>query len=275
MTAPVSVKWRFNIAVLTYFRKHFSHAAGSVTRQNDTGTPQHHWQTFDQTERLFNRKRFHYTGRIHEQLTPKFEKTFEAILLNTTIGHDGYLMTEEEKEQKSRRNISLLEKELEDNPDDPYTLYQLGKGYDIIGAFDKSGAYYQKALSHDLDTTLAYVQSLIISCGEALLRTGQYAKALELQKYIEANLDSADYFYLMGRIFLTNKQYEPALDCFEKATSFETANTFGANSFLSYYEIGRLLTMISEWGMARNYFNMCGNYEPALQAIKILDQNNV
>ena len=258
-----------------YFRKHFSHAVGSITRQNLSGTPSQHWQTFDQTERLFNRKRYQYTGRIHEQVTPKFEKTFEAILLNTVIGHDGYLMTEEEKKAKSHRNISLLEMELSDSPNDPYIMYQLGKSYDLVGAYDKSVSCYEKVLSHDLDTTLAYVHSLITSYAEDLLQTGQHIKALELQKYKEALSDSADYLYSMGMIYVKNEHYENALDCFEKAVTLENSNKLGTNSFLSYFEIGRILTMISEWAMARKYFEMCGNYEPALQAIKILDQNNV
>lgn len=259
----------------TYFRKHYSHAVGSVTRQNLTGSPEHHILTFDQTERLFNKKHFHYTRKIHEQLTPKVGKDFEAILLNTTIGHDGYLMTEAEKEIKSHRNISLLKEELAQEPDNPYILYQLGKGCDMIADFDNAIEYYAKALSYDLDPTLAYVQSLVISYGEDLLKTNQSARALELQQYLDSITDSADYLYIMGIIFVKNELYENALNCFEKATTFECAHKQGANSFLSFFEIGRILTMISEWKLARNYFEMCGNFDPALQAIKILDQNHV
>lgn len=264
-----------DIKEMTYFKKHLSHAVGSVTRENITGSPKHPGQTIDQTERFFNRKRYHYTGRIHEQVTPKFEKTFEAFLLNTVIGHDGYLMTDEQREAKSYRNVSLLEKELASDPDNPYIMYQLGKGYDIINAYDKSCFCYEKALSHDLDPSLAYVHALIIAYGEALLETNQHTKALALQKYMDVLSSSADYLYIMGMIYVKNDVYDNALDCFEKAVSFETANKLGANSFLSYYEIGRILSMISEWAMARKYFEMCGNYGPALHAIKILNENNL
>lgn len=264
-----------DIEELTYFRKKLSHAVGSVTRQNITGTPEHPGRTVDQTERFFNRKRYRYSGRIHEQVTPKFEKTFEAFLLNTVIGHDGYLMTEAERTAKSHRNISLLEKELADDPDNPYIMYQLGKGYDIIDAYDKSCVCYEKALTHDLDPSLAYVHALIIAYGEALLETKQHIKALELGKYAEALSASADYAYLMGTIYLRNDRYEDALDYFEKATNFETANKVGVNTFLSYYEIGRILSMISEWQLARKYFEMCGNYAPAVHALNVLNQNNL
>lgn len=264
-----------DIEELTYFRKHLSHAVGSVTRQNITGTPDTPAWTIDQTERFFNRKRYHYTGRIHEQLTPKFDKSFESFLLNTIIGHDGYLMSEKQRQEKSQRNISLLKKELEENPDQPYLMFQLGKGYDIINDYHSSSIYYEKALFHDLDFSLAYVQALILAYGEALLALQQYKKALSLQKYMDVLSDSADYFYLMGNIYLKNERYEDALNNFERAVTFKTANKIGTNSFLSYYEIGRLLSMISEWQTARKYFELCGNYKPALHAIKVLDENKL
>lgn len=260
---------------LTYFRKHLSAAVGSVTRENLTGSPEQLSMTCDQTERFFNRKRYLYTGRIHEQLTPKFDKSFETYLLNTSIGHDGYLMTEEERMTKSHRNISLLEKELAQNPDNPYILYQLGKGYEMINDMPAACSYYQKALGFDLDPELAYVQAMIISYGEALLGMEKYDEALQFEGIYDAFANTADFVYLMGIIYLKNELYENALSQFEKAVTFPSARKIGANSFLSYYEIGRILSMISEWETARSYFQQCGEYPPAVHALKVLDENGL
>lgn len=260
---------------LTYFRKHLSAAVGSVTRENLTGSPLQPSMTCDQTERFFNRKRYHYTGRIHEQLTPKFDKTFETFLLNTTIGHDGYLMTEAERAAKSQRNISLLEKELAQNPANPYLLYQLGKGYEMINDYAGACSYYQKALGFDLDPELAYVQALVVSYGEALLGMQKYHEALQLEGIYDSFANTADFLYLMGIIYLKNELYENALTQFEKAVTFPNARKSGANSFLSYYEIGRILSMISEWEMARSYFLKCGEYPPAVHALKVLEESRL
>lgn len=260
---------------LNYFRKHLSAAVGSVTRENLTGSPDHPSITCDQTERFFNRKRYHYTGRIHEQLTPKFDKSFETYLLNTFIGHDGYLMTKEERTAKSHRNISLLEKELAQDPDNPYILYQLGKGYEMIGDMSTTCSYYQKALEFDLDPELAYVQAMVVSYGEALLSMKKYKEALQFEGIYDAFSNTADFVYLMGIIYLKNELYEQALSQFEKAVIFPNARKAGANSFLSFYEIGRILSMISEWNMARSYFMQCGDYPPAVHALKVLDENGL
>lgn len=260
---------------LDYFRKHLSHAAGSVTRLNLTGTPENPAMITDQTERFFSKKLYQYTGIIHEQLTPKYEKSFETFLLNATIGHDGYLMSEADRLKKAERNISLLNKQLSERPDDPYTLYQLGKGYEIINDAETACKYFEQAIRPNLDPELAYVQALIVSYGEALLTLGQKEKALSLENIYEQFATTADFVYLMGIIYLENKNYEKALEQFEKALTYPTARKIGANSFLSYYEIGRILSMISEWDMARSYFEKCGDYQPALQALAILTENQL
>ncbi len=262
---------------LAYFRKQLSHAAGSVTRRNLTDASDALISTIDYTERFFSKRRFHYTGIIHEQLTPKYEKSFETFLLNTTIGHSGYLMTPEQRRAKSERNISLLQKQLLEKPEDSYTLYQLGKGYEMIPDADKACHYFERALLSNprLDFSLAYTQALLISYGEALLDTKQFHKALTLANYKEALSDNADYFYLLGLIYSRNQLYENALDSFETALSCTTVRRLGTNSFLSYYEIGVILTMISEWEMAKNYFKQCGEYAPAQHALRVLKEQNL
>lgn len=255
---------------LDYFRKHLSRAAGSVTRRNITGTPEHPAMTTDQTERFFSKKLFHYTGIIHEQLTPKYEKSFEAFLLNTTIGHDGYCMDADARAKKAQRNLTLLQKQLLDRPDDPYTLYQLGKAYEIVNDAVNACKYFELAIRPELDPELAYVQELVISYGEALLSTGQTARALSFEEIYDSFATTADFVYLMGIIYLRNERYEEALEQFEKALTFPTARKNGANTFLSYYEIGLILCMISEWDAARSWFLRCGEYPPAQKMLERL-----
>ncbi len=264
-----------NLSELYYFQKNLSSSVGSVTRNNITGTPEHPGATIDYTERFFNRKLYHYTGRIHEQLTPKSGTSFETLLLNTAIGHDGYLMTEEQRLQKANRNISLLLEELKETPDNPYLLYQLGKGYEMISDSKTACQYYHAALTHELDVSLAYVQSLVLSYGELLAKTDSVSAFTFLQKYNGVLSDNADYLYLLGCICYQNKNYEKALALQETALTCPIGKKSGTNSFLPRYEIGKILCLISEWQLARKYFMQCGNYPPALQALQVLDEESL
>lgn len=264
-----------DLSELYYFQKNLASSVGSITRNNITGTPEHPGATIDYTERFFNRKFYYYTGRIHEQLTPKSGTSFEPLLLNTSIGHDGYLMTEEERLQKANRNISLLLEELKEFPNHPYVLYQLGKGYEMISDSKTACQYYHAALAHELDASLAYVQSLILSYGELLAKTDSNSAFTFLQKYKDFLSDNADYLYLLGCICYQNKNYETALALQEKALTCPPGKKSGTNSFLPRYEIGKLLCLISEWQLARQYFMQCGDYIPALQALQVLDEASV
>lgn len=260
---------------LQYFRKNLSDAAGSVTRINITGTPENPGETADRTERFFDRRKYHYTGIIHEQLTPKFQNNFETFLLNTTIGHDGYLMTEKERLLKSERNITLLKKQLEETPDNPYVLYQTGKGYEMIHDFKTACDYFKQAFHMKLNPELAYVQSLTFSYTDSLLQTKQEKEALTLLPFLNTFEKSADASYYSGIIYYANKMYDSALDCFENALTFPSSRISGANSFLSYYKIGCILSLIQEWETAKHYFLLCGDYPPAKNALNVLKENGL
>lgn len=253
-----------DVEELHYFMKKLSHAAGAVMRQNITGTPEHPGRTSDQTERFFSKKRFHYTGIIHEQLTPKFEKSFECLLLNTTIGHDGYCMSEQQRQEKGKRNLLLLQRQAQNDPENPYIFYQLGKAYELNKDWEQAKVSYETALSYPLDTELAFVQALICSYGQLLLNLKLYEEALTHVVRFKDLQISADYSYLAGIVYENNSRYEDALDSYLHAVQLPTASQTGANSFLSYYRLGKILLMIEEYSTAKSYFIQCGEYPPAL-----------
>ncbi|MDE6204418.1 MAG: glycosyltransferase [Lachnospiraceae bacterium] len=261
-----------DIEEFIYFMEHLSHAAGSVNRENVSGTSDTLDYYTDRTERLFNRNLYYYTGIIHEQLTPVSGGNMECFLLNTVLGHDGYVMTDEERERKSRRNLSLLLKQLEKEPDNPYVYYQLGKGFEMTGDYEKSCQYYEKGLSFPLDTSLAYVQAMVVANGFNLLRMGKAGQALAVCRcFCDDFANSADFLYLMGLIYRDNRLYEEALGEFAKAVTFEFANENGANSFLAYYEMGNILVLAEDYDLARQCYLQCGDYAPAQEILKLYE----
>lgn len=255
---------------LEYFQKHLSQAVGSVDRHNITGTPDAPGKSTDRTERFFSRKFYHYTGIIHEQLTPKYAKSFETYLLNTGIGHSGYCMSEEARQAKSKRNIDLLLKQLETEPENPYVYYQLGKGYQMIADSPKACYYFGKGLEFDLDPSLAYVQAMVVAYGYELLNTGQKKEALLFENIYKDFSDSPDFLYVMGLIYLENGLYNKALEAFQKATDFSFANRDGVNTYLSYYQIGRILQLAGQKELAVTFLKMCGNYPPAQTLLSLI-----
>lgn len=261
-----------DIEEMNYFRKKCPDYAGSISRKNISGEPGNVRVYIDRTERLFSRKHYYYTGAIHEQLTPKHRGQFQTLLLNTTINHSGYLLSPQEQAEKAKRNLKLLFQQMVEEPNNPYVYFQIGKSYQSIDDFQKAIPFFEKAISYDLDPSLAYVTMLFVQYGLCLIYTGQAKKALVVcQRVYDSFTHSADFIFTMGRIYLENHMYEEALDEFQKATTFEFSNSDGVTTYRAYYEIGRILNMAGEREMAINYFRLCKDFPPALEELRSLE----
>ena len=234
-----SDEWLESVDVreMDYFMRHLRNAAGSVTRINKVGTPEEPGQTTDHTERFFDRRIYHYEGIIHEQLIKKRKSggtdPVETYLMKITIGHDGYCMDDEERNRKADRNRSLLLRELEKDKENPYLYYQLGKACSLAG--DNAGAvsYYSKGLSFSPDPTLAYVEAMVTSYGQALITYGDTQSAASLSSYLPYLGECADYCDMLGEACLvkdTRDSRREAAGYFRKALKAKRENAAGAGS---------------------------------------------
>ena len=255
-----------DVEELDYFRKHHSDSVGVISRENlVTERGQLVLNNSDHTERFFNKKLYHYTGIIHEKLTPILGKEFPCLLLHTTIEHTGYDMTPEQQIAKSERNLTLLRKQLEQEPENPYVYYQLGKGYEIVEDYKSACEYYGKGLYFDVDPSLAYVQAMVTSYGNALLRTGQAEAALGFEQIYDEFAVSTDFVFLMGCIYMANRMYPQAIEQFHKATTMDEGKLHGVNSFLSFYHIALICEKVGDIDNALAYYRSCGDYPPAIE----------
>ena len=153
-----------DIEEMEYFIRHYQNAVGSVFMDNITGTPDNPGPPSRiHIERLYDRRKFHYIKPIHEMLAPKYGKLMDNLQLQTVLGHSGYCMDDETRIRKSKRNLDMLFKELENDPDDPYLYYQIGKGYQMIYDHENAIRYFEKGLSYDSDRELDYVADMISS----------------------------------------------------------------------------------------------------------------
>lgn len=264
---------KIDIEELNWFRKHLSDSVGSVSRENivtENGVPV--IDNTDNTERFFDRRLYRYTGTIHEQLTPIRSKDFSAYLLQTTILHTGYDMDEKQRTAKYERNLTLLQKQLDTDSDNPYLYYQLGKTCEIVSDFSRACEYYSKGLTYDLDPELAYVQAMVVSYGNALLLTGQHETALGFESIYDAFCPLADFVYLMGNIYRQNQMYEQAVEQYQKAIGIPLCKQTGANSFLPVYRTGEIFELLGDIPTAIECYDKCGDFGPAMERLHALKQ---
>lgn len=72
--------------------------------------------------------RIHFTGKIHEQISPAINKTgYKTHKSPITITHLGYAQDMEVLNNKAKRNYQLLMKQISEKPKDGYLWFQLGQ----------------------------------------------------------------------------------------------------------------------------------------------------
>lgn len=224
----------------------------------------------DDVERFFDRRLFHYEAIIHEQVRAIGGSDFERVALPLTVDHCGYNGSMEDLRKKAERNNELLFKMLEENPDDPYLYFQIGQSYNMLRDDEKACYYYGKGLEYDVDPRAEYVQMMVIGYGYALLHLERYDEALQFQNIYEEFATTADFVCLMGLIYLRKGMVVQAMAEFLKATTFETANTEGANSFIPTFNMGCINEVLGDIDIAVTLYKKCGDFKPAVDRLKAL-----
>ena len=164
--------------------------------------------------------------------------------------HHGYAIGPEEMKKKQQRNIDLLLKSLEDNPDDPYSCFQVGQSNYVLGNYDEAIEYYNRALSYNPDPGLEYVQLLIVGRANAYKRLGKYKEELEsLEPYID-KCKSAKFVCINAVAYYDNDEILKALMLFIKATTLPDAHKLGENLTDCYRNIIAIYRRVGENDMA-------------------------
>lgn len=207
---------------------------------------------FDDAQRFFNKRFFHYTGRIHEQVEPLAYKNFTPTeyRLAITVEHTGYGGTADDMDAKANRNIFLLEKQLQDDPSDAYTLFQLGQSYYVMKDYETAYLYFDQALSFDIDPAAPYLILLVVSYGYTLLYSDRLEQALNYATIYDSFSYSADFVFLMGSIYMKANLPIKALGEFIKATTVKEFYTQGINSYLAFNKMGIIYENLKDINMA-------------------------
>lgn len=241
--------------------------------------------------RIFPKDKYHYEGRIHEQVTAIDGGEYITYQSPVVIVHTGYDLTLEERKAKANRNFNLLLQELNrleqktqqeaqqkesagrnekenENEQIPYILYQLGKSCYMAGEYEKACEFFSRGLSFDLNPKLEYVIDMVETYGYALLNSGQAETALLFESIYHEFENSADFQFLMGLIYMNNSRFDQAVQEFQKATKHKECRSKGVNSYSAYYNIGVIYECLGKKEEAIKYYKKCGDYQQAKRRLE-------
>lgn len=224
---------------------------------------------------------YRYVGRVHEQLVRSSpsklvldevadmnkSETYtdeQSQLIETEplaplcLIHDGYLASTIAKEHKPRRNLKLIERELQDDPKQPFHLYNLGVTYCQLGQIEQAIEAFSESLR--LTELLApYRSTLVRDYAKTLVGSERYDEAhailtVERQRYpsyADLHLLYGETLELQGLEERAYQSYARATDCREgidrvghsdgdSTLDASYVTEAGSNSYRAYTAMARL-----------------------------------
>lgn len=219
-------------------------------------------------DRIFNRKYYRYERPIHEILVPIGNIKTTSYNLPISADHIGYLGAENKLNEKAMRDIELLIPEIEKNPNEPYYYFQMAQSYLVMRNHEKACEYFEKAIKRNPSPKEDYTRILVCNYGNMLLDAARYDEAAAMLSYYEHYSNNADYLCMIGTIYLNTNQPLKALPEYVKALSAPTRDSV-ENKVISYY-IGIIYESFNQKDIARQHYQRCGDFEPALEALRRL-----
>lgn len=177
-------------------------------------------------DRIFrNLPSLRYYNRVHEELGLSVKRKIRPFDARNilTIFHTGYSDSAYQEKDKMKRNIALLQRELEANPDNYNALSYLGDCYSALGEYEKAFKLYQTVAEKDDEKKNILSFTLENSYGQILRLLVGYldADAEQIKIWYEKASnrvpEQPDIEYWYGGWMANHNQWEETLIHFESA----------------------------------------------------------
>ncbi len=220
-------------------------------------------------------KEAYYAGKVHEQvLCP-----LPIAPLPLVFDHDGYLHG-----GKGERNLTILLEELEENPKDPYILYQVARTLWLMKDYLNADQYFAKFYQLVPESGTGYRVNGVITYIYNLLELKKYDEGFRMIAEEKQRLDAyADYHFACGSFYtqaiFSDVQryiaYLPEIErsyrrCLEIGEIPEHEGVVGNGSYKAAYNLGVWFEVNGKTKEALYYYRSASNagYQPAKERMK-------
>ncbi|MGB9791641.1 MAG: glycosyltransferase [Thermacetogeniaceae bacterium] len=231
--------------------------------------------------RLFrNRKEYRFRGAIHEQIVDVIlEKNRSARYLiaeDIVILHYGYMNRAIAEKDKKNRNLAILQREVEADPDNRLLRYHYGVELYRSGRYREAAEELVKAAS-GIDPRTIYLPKLLRYLVLSYHAAGMRGEAMDVVRLcLRLYPDYADIYYYGGLISYEEGNYSDAWDLLQQALSMPEqplyyASFSGVRGFRTCYLLGKIAeTFCNEEEAVRYYIKALRDkpaFLPALESI--------
>ncbi len=241
--------------ILELFKEH-PYGMGDIEVANLLGDENSTSREYINVTRIYSKKYAHFEGRIHEQIRRLDGEKKAVARLHISAVHYGYLKDNNSDSSKDERNIKLLLMDLEEDPDNPYTYFQLSQSYAALGRTEDAHAVRAKAISLDPPMDAPYTERLLVGYGKSAMELGKYDEALSLEGLYDELSDVADYLFTLGQAYFATGDNDMAIRMFAEATEAPRQFIQGMNTYFPLNAMSVIYESIGDTARAKECSDM-------------------
>ncbi len=222
--------------------------------------------------RLFrNHQKIRFSGSIHEQvIQPILEQKLNLENSDIIIQHSGYSTSADERFNKQKRNLEILDISIQKNPSDSYLLYHRAKTYLAISDLNSAEQDIEKAIETiDPDSIMA---TQIFNYGAVIAyRAMNYNKALNrafksykiVPNQAFANFILGEVFYETGHINKAVQHYKLMEIAIQNPSVIaKISGDYYIKPTDLLFKTGKCLLLLKQFEEAKIYFKQGLIFEP-------------
>jgi tetratricopeptide (TPR) repeat protein len=218
-----------------------------------------------------NLPQLRFEQRIHEQIVPSIRRAGGTYAWSDVfVVHAGYDRSPEGQQRKLERDLQLLQLELKEEPEHPFTLLNLGMTYSDMGQYEQAADYLRRSIraSTEGETHLRKVYALLVGCyvqlgqQEAARQTCQEGLRL-LPKDLELHFLEGQLLYAAGRLEEAVRAFENVLHNDEEP-HFSSVDT-GLKGFKSRHNLALVYQAIRDLARAEEQWRLVVEEAPGFR----------
>lgn len=211
---------------------------------------------------LRNKKGYFFCNPIHEQIYSVIKAvnpSAQIVNVDIKVYHYGYLDKNIVNQNKRNRNISILEKELEQNPGYTFTLFNLGNEYFALGNFFKAIEYYEQSYGK-FDPGQGFSSKLVLKMVNCYMNILKHDKALKLiSEGLAFYGDFTELEYFRALIYLNQRKFTLALKHFDRCIKMGESPLFlsmidGVGTYRAYFMLGEIHFSMEDYEAAAGHY---------------------
>jgi glycosyltransferase involved in cell wall biosynthesis len=236
-----------------------------------------------QAIRLFKNKiGLRYVGSIHEHLNTGDYTDKTNALSDINLIHTGYKKSVVTDQNKNQRNLNLLLREVDSNPN-AYNYFNLGIQYKVLGQYEIAFECLKKSFNSQKDSV--YMPYLLYHMTDCLYQLKLVEDGIILAiDAISSFPNYPDLYYALGLLYRKYGYHNDAKHMFIKAVNIgdikDNPTLEGVGSYLSSYNLAEICHQQGEVLKSIEYLNTTlsikKNYTPALVLLlRIMEESNI